>query len=758
MTRIFIGVSWPYANAPQHLGHLASTYVPADIFARYHRLRDDQVLMVSGSDMHGTPILVAAAKSGSTPAELAARFHAINSGALARLGITFDVYTTTHTPLHERKVHEMFLALLEGGYIRRRTADAAYCPTDRRFLPDRYLEGTCPHCGFEKARGDECDNCGRPLEPSQLGHPRCALDGTPAEFRPSEHFYLELDRLQPKLAEYIAREGPHWRPGVLRVAQNFLAEGLHPTPITRDLDWGVTIPLEGYDSKRIYVWFEALVGYLSAAQEWAVRSGRPDAWRQYWEEREPARHYYFVGKDNKFHHTIVWPSMLLGVGGLHLPYDVPANEWMTLGGQKVSKSRTAEQDAFLPSLLERYSPDTIRFYVALLAPQNHDTELDWEEFERVHDEILANQYGNLSQRLLVLVRDRYGGEVPAPPDGWSAASSSVGERLLSAHSRITAELELVHLKEALDLILTEVREGNRRFHEAKPWASEEAARRQAVTEGLWLLKAAAIWLSPYLPFSSNDLFRALGYSDGPGRGDWESVLLPVAPGQPLGDVRPLFPRLERPKAPAPVPPVAPHAAAPPVGEGLPPLEIRAARILKVENHPSADRLYVLTVEAGEPKPRTVVAGLRDAYAPEQLEGRLVALLANLEPRTIRRVTSQGMILAADIGGKAALLEIPEGVEPGQRVGAADAPSRTIAYAEFEKTPLLVAHGEPSGAAGGSRSVAAGKPVAVDRAVPEGAHLVVRLTGAETSDGTVLAFDDAHLLQAPAAAVPGTRVR
>ncbi|HXQ94445.1 MAG TPA: methionine--tRNA ligase [Thermoplasmata archaeon] len=757
MARIFIGVSWPYANGPQHLGHLASTYVPADIFARYHRLRDDQVLMVSGSDMHGTPILVAAEKAGETPAALADRFHAVNSSALTRLGVSFDVFTTTHNVLHERNVHEVFLSLLEGGYIRRRTADAAYCPTDRRFLPDRYLEGTCPHCGFEKARGDECDNCGRPLEAGQLGSPKCVLDGTPAEFRPSEHFYLELDRLQPKLAEYIAREGPHWRPSVLHVAENFLKEGLHPTPITRDLDWGVTIPLEGYESKRIYVWFEALVGYLSASQEWAIRAGRPEAWRSYWDAREPSRHYYFVGKDNKFHHTIVWPSMLLGVGGWHLPYDVPANEWMTLGGAKVSKSRTREQEAFLPSLLERYSPDTIRFYAALLAPQNHDTELDWGEFERVHDEILANQYGNLAQRLLVLVRDRYGGVVPTPPDGWSPEESEVGRRIRAAHAAITGELEAVRLKEALELVLAEVREGNRRFHEAKPWASEEPARRQTVTEGLWLLKTAAVWLAPFLPFSSTDLFRSLGYSEGPTRGDWESVAQPLNPGQTLGEVRPLFPRLEQKRPAGPAATAAAAAPARPEGEGLPPLDIRAARVVHVENHPSADRLYVLTVEAGEARPRTVVAGLRDSYVPEQLKGRRVALLANLEPRTIRRVTSQGMILAADVGGKAVLLEIPEGVEPGQGLLPPGSPARPIAYAEFESTPLLVGRGESPAPSGGP-VVTTTRSVVVDRPVPAGAAVVVRLASADAAEGSVLAFDDAHWLQAPAAAAPGTRVR
>jgi methionyl-tRNA synthetase len=755
--RVFIGVSWPYANGAQHIGHLASTYVPADIFARYHRLRGDEVLMVSGSDMHGTPILVAAEKAGIAPADLAERFHAINRQALVSLGVSFDVFTTTRTVLHERTVDEVFLSLLERGYIRRRTEEAAFCPKHGRFLPDRYLLGTCPHCGFADARGDECDNCGRPLEPKQLGLPRCAIDGTPAEFRPSEHFYLELDRLQPKLAAYLAPLSDHWRPGVLRVAENFLTEGLHPTPITRDLDWGVRIPLEGYDSKRIYVWFEALVGYLSASKEWAVRSGRPDAWRRYWDVGEPARHYYFVGKDNKFHHTIVWPGMLLGVEGLHLPYDVPANEWLTLGGRKVSKSRTQEVDTFLPSMLAHYPPDQIRFYAALLAPQNHDTEFSWDEFHQVREDILANQYGNLVQRALVLTRDRYEGRIPAPPEDWRPdVADGVGAHLKAAHDRITSEYEAVRLKEALDLALEEVRAANRSFHEGRPWQQEGEARTRVVYETLWRIRAIATWLAPVLPFSSAEVFRMLGFAEAPGPGDWDRALESPPIGQGLGEVRPLFPRAapETPAAP-PVSPVAP-AAAP--GEVWPPLAARAGVIRTAVVHPSADKLYVLEVDVGEAKPRTIVAGLRSSYAPEALKNRSVVFLSNLAPRTIRKMTSQGMVLAADVGERAVLLTPPEGTPPGAFVRGTTEADRTISYEEFSSTPLLVGRAGSAGSAGTTRFEVGGREVEVPGEWPPGTWGVVRLRSSDAVSGELIDFGPGLAVRPSEDVTPGAKVR
>ncbi|MCI4359797.1 MAG: methionine--tRNA ligase [Thermoplasmata archaeon] len=758
MPRYFVGVAWPYANGPFHIGHLAGAYLPGDAFARFHRLRGDEVLMVSGSDMHGTPILVRAEREGTTPEAVARRFDAVNRQAFERLGFTFDRFTDTHTILHERTVQELFLRLLERGFVGRRTEANPFCPKHQRFLPDRYLLGICPHCGYDRARGDECENCGRALEATQLGSPRCSLCGTPAEFRPSEHFYLLLDRLAPELRRYVD-EHREWRPSVAKVAANFLSEGLHPTPITRDLDWGIPIPLEGYESKRFYVWFDALIGYLSASKEWAVRAGRPDAWKRYWDPKERTRHYYFIGKDNTFHHAILWPGILLGVGDLPLPDEVAANEWLVLGGRKLAKSGGPEEDATVPSLLEEYPPDHIRFYAALLAPQNHDTEFNAEEFRRLYDEVLANQFGNLAQRLLILTRDRLGGIVPAASDAAAVGrTGGIGERIRSAHERITAEFERVHLKEALELSLAEVREGNRRFHEAKPWEASDEDRRAAVQEGLWLLKALTVWLAPFLPFASEALNRMLGASGPPGPGDWDQVLTPPEPGRHLGEIRPLFPRKDRPE---PVGGATPHPTrhgSPPGTEGEAVLDIRAATIREAAPHPSADRLYVLTIDAGEPTPRTVVAGLRASYTVEELRGRRVALLANLEPRRIRTIESQGMVLAAESEGRVSLLIPPGSVAEGARILGVTAGRGPLRYETFTGVDLRI--GRVKDRIGidrvridvGDRTVEAAGPW------EEGTAVVIRADPSDPQRGSVVAFGPGLPLSAGPDAPPGAKVR
>jgi methionyl-tRNA synthetase len=756
MGRIFIGVAWPYANAPVHIGGFAGVYLPADIFARFHRLRGDDVLMVSGSDQHGTPILVTAEKEGATPADVAARYHQINSEALQALGVSFDLFTSTRTTVHERTVQETFLLLLENGFISRKTEENAYCPTHRRFLPDRYVVGECPHCHSPTARGDECDRCGRILEPKQLIGPKCRLCGNPAEFRPSEHFYLLLDKLQPRLAQWLAEPKP-WRANVVGTTRNFIEGGLHPTPITRDLDWGVPIPLEGYPTKRFYVWFDAVIGYLSASREWAIRAGRPDAWRPFWESNADARAYYFLGKDNIFFHTIVWPSILLGRGGLRLPYDVPANEWLQIDGRKISKSRPADADAFLPSLVKRYPADAIRGYAALLAPQNHDTEFDWDEFHQVIDDVFSNQYGNLVQRVLVLARERCDGRVPAPPAGWSAdAAGGLGAHLREVHAAVTADLGAVRLKEAFDRILTEVREENRRFHDAQPWQAPAPERDRALYEAIWLLRAAAVWLAPYLPTSSAEVYRMLGFPAPPAAGDWDAGLVPVPAGQRLGEIRPLFPRREE-NAPA-APPTAPPASPPAASVEPAPLDLRVAVIESAENHPSADRLYVLRLDAGDAAPRTVVAGMRPFYTVDELRGRRVVLLANLEPRTIRKVTSQGMVLAADTGERAVLLLPPGSSAPGTRlVGAANAPP-TVRYEDFERSPLLIGRVVGPGAEGGSRVDVGGREVDVPGTWIPGEEVVVRLPVAGASVASVLSFAPAQPVGTGRGLPAGTKVR
>jgi methionyl-tRNA synthetase len=767
VARIFIGVAWPYANGPFHLGHLAGAYLPGDIFARYHRLAGDEVLMVSGSDMHGTPVLVIAEQEGSSPEAVARRNDAINREAFRSLGITFDVFTSTRTPLHERTVHELFLGLLRNGYIDRRTEEYAYCPTHARFLPDRYLTGTCPHCGSPRARGDECDQCGRVVEPRELGSPRCALDGTPAEFRPSEHFFLRLDKLAAPLERFLA-DKQHWRPNVSTFTQNFRKAGLRATPITRDLDWGVTVPLDGYPTKRFYVWFEAVIGYLSASREWAVRRGTPESWRRFWDEGAPTRTYYFVGKDNIYHHTLFWPAILLGVGGLRLPYDVPANEWLVLTGEKLSKSRGGGSDVTVAAMLREYPADAIRFYAALMAPENHDTEFRWEEFHTVLDQVLANQWGNLVQRLLVFARDRFGGTIPQPPPGYDPSTAPLAARLAERHARITEELEAVHLKAALELALEEVREANRRFHEAAPWRADEAAQRRAVYEGIWFLRTAALWLAPVLPWSSSEVYRMLGYSEGPRAGDWARAIDPPPAGQRLGEIRPLFPRLDRSAASpsggggaassAPAGPSVPTSESLVASNQLPPLEIRAGRVVAVAAHPSADRLYRLEVDLGALGRRTVVAGLRPYLPPEALEGTTVLLLANLAPRTIRSVTSHGMILAAEGPQGVALLHPPEGTEVGTAIEGTPAPARTITIEEFERASLRV--GRVLGPVDGERSrisVGDAEVTAPGRWAP-GENVVIRVAGVDPESVAVIAFGPERAASVDPKVPPGARVR
>jgi len=375
--RIFIGVAWPYVSGWPHLGHVAGVYLPADIFSRYHRLAGNEVLMVSGSDEHGTPITVRADQEGKTPKEIADRYHDVLLWCWEKLGISWDLYTRTGTDNHRQVAQDMFKRLLEQGYIFEDTTPHLYCETDKRSLPDRYVEGRCPNCSFDRARGDQCDNCGRPLDALDLGNPRCRLCGGEPVVRQSAHFFLALDKFSDRLREWVS-EQHHWRPNVRNFTLGMIDEGLKPRPITRDITWGVPIPLPGYEDKRIYVWFEAVCGYLSASKEWAARKGEPDAWRRFWDADSGVKAYYFIGKDNIPFHTIIWPAMLMGYGGLALPFDVPANEYLNFKGQQFSRGRNWA--VWLPDYLERHPPDPLRFVLCAEMPETQDNDFTWEKY------------------------------------------------------------------------------------------------------------------------------------------------------------------------------------------------------------------------------------------------------------------------------------------------------------------------------------------------------------------------------------------
>lgn len=534
---ILICVAWPYANGSLHVGQIAGAYLPADIFARFHRLMGNHVLMVSGSDEHGTPITVRAEQEGRSPAEITDHFHAEFLESWRNLGISFDIFTRTGTANHREVVHDLFRKLMADGHITLGQMLAPYCANDRRYLPDRYVEGVCPHCGYDGARGDQCDNCGRPLNAIELVHPRCRFCGQEPETRETEHFFLQLPHFEDALKAWVAKQD-HWRATVLNATRSFLEGGLQARPITRDIEWGVPIPVEGYEQKRIYVWFEACIGYLSASIEWSKAQGDPDAWKEWWTGSN--RSFYFIGKDNTFFHTIIWPAMLLGYGGLNLAYDVPANEYLTLEHAKVSTSRNWA--IWVPEFLQRYDPDPLRYMLAANMPETRDADFTWEEFVRRNNEELVATWGNLVHRTLTFAVRNFGAAIPDGSDEVCVIAEARAKETLGTVSEL---LSRCRFKESLREVMALAQYGNRLLDERAPWRQIRDDREGCAATILGLLSlinAVKTVSYPFLPFSAEKLHRMLGYQDDLFGHGWR--LERPGPGTPLPDPTPLFAKIE----------------------------------------------------------------------------------------------------------------------------------------------------------------------------------------------------------------------
>jgi methionyl-tRNA synthetase len=536
--KILVAVAWPYANGSLHLGQIAGAYLPADIFARYHRLAGNDVLMVSGSDQHGTPITIKAEQEGKKPAEIADRYHREFLESWQKLGISFDLFTTTGTENHTEVTQDIFLTLLKKGYIYKDKVSQPYCPKCKRFLPDRYIEGTCPFCQSTSARGDQCDDCGKPMNPAELLEPRCRLCGTTPRFEDSEHFFLKLSAFQEKLLEWLKPKG-YWRTNVLNFTTRYLEDGLKDRAITRDIDWGVPVPLEGYEKKRIYVWFEAVIGYLSASKEWAKSNGDGEGWRPFWQGQD-ARSYYFIGKDNIPFHTIIWPAMLMGYEGLNLPYDVPANEFLTIEGKKLSTSRNWA--VWLPDYLSRYAPDPLRYLLSINMPENGDTDFSWREFFRRNNDELVATYGNLVNRVLTFVSRNFDGCVPRPGE-LDDQSRALLKKAEEAIPNVGDLISRCHFKQGIMAAMALAQEANRYLDDKSPWKIIKEDRHGAATSlyvALGVISALKTALYPFLPFSSQKLHQMLGFD---GDEDGWKLKLPKA-GQKLGKVEPLFVKLD----------------------------------------------------------------------------------------------------------------------------------------------------------------------------------------------------------------------
>ena len=670
-------VAWPYANAPIHVGHVAGSLLPPDIFSKYHRLKGNEVLMVSGSDQHGTPITVRADKEGVSPEIIAERYHEINKKAIEGLDIEFSLFTKTHTPNHFEVVTDMFLTLQDHGYLFKKGTLQYYCPSCEKFLPDRYVEGTCPFCGNDKARGDQCEKCGKTFEGGELKQALCVHCRTAPEMRETEHFFLKLSAFQERLIEWISGK-EKWKSSVKLFTQNWLEAGLQDRPITRDMSWGVPVPLPGWEDKVIYVWFDAVIGYLSASKEWAKSGGDVDAWKDYWMDPE-VKGYYFLGKDNIPFHTIIWPAMLMGYQGLNLPYDVPANEFLTFKGDKLSKSRGPAID--IPSLLQKFQVDALRYYLAVSMPENKDSEFSWDDFEtKINNELVAT-LGNFYHRVLSFTYKHFG-EVPEYT-GTEEERQEVMTTIERAKAEVSSDLENCEFKRALKSIMDLAQYGNRYFDGVGPWSLIKQDRQKcgsALYLNLQLVQALSVLSCPFLPRSAEGAWRLLGHEEDLASKGWEGAAASLPFNQRLREPTPLFSKVSLEKDDA-------NAAF----RGFESLNLRVGSIVDAQDHPNADSLLLMQVDIG--KKVQIVAGLKAYYSLEELIGRKVVVVSNLKPAKLRGYESQGMLLAAEAGELVTLLIPPEDAEPGDLVNSGMSPSeKQIEFKDFQKLTLKV--GEP----------------------------------------------------------------
>lgn len=739
---VLICVAWPYANGPLHLGHVAGCYLPPDIHARFERALGNRVLMVSGSDEHGTPITVSAEQEGIDPQDVVDRFHEINSKALLDLGCTWmpnidergvdyggSLFNRTTDIEHKQRVQSNFKDLYDAGFFEMRTMEQYYelNPSGGgRFLPDRYIEGTCPICEADGARGDQCDSCGATYESSELRNPISKMNPTfDVEIRDTEHLFYRLDLFQEALQLHADQRQSVWKPNVRAMTKQWLDMGLRPRAVTRDLTWGINVPIDGDDwiGKCIYVWFEAVQGYLTCSQIWSEKYGEDSsAWEAWWTNKEQSnpRHYYFLGKDNVPFHTVIWPAILMGlnhvrngktandpielptIGDLHLEDNVPAMEYLMLAGGQFSKSR--KHAIWLPSFLERFDPDTLRYYLSINMPEGHDTDFTWKEFvDRINNELIAT-YGNFVNRVMSLT-------ARLPNEGISPLLE-FDDNVLHAediafldtlHSKITDSLKRHRYKEALRFAMNAAQHGNQMLQNAAPWKhlkSEEGTdgRHESLSSlafGWRLCRYLAVVTQPFLPFSSQKLWAMLGLEGDAHLQSWNSALdWTVDICLTDENYQPLFKRLDLDEIVQQEQSLVEESKSSTIGHGVKggkkekknmkeeqpegiaylefetfmEVELRVGKIVNVEDHPNADRLYVVKLDDGTDSQRTICAGIKEYYSSEELMGKTVVFVANLKPRPLRGVVSEGMMLAADDGdGAVKLVTIDGDISTGSLV-------------------------------------------------------------------------------------------
>ncbi len=662
----------PYANGKLHVGHMAGAYLPADIFVRYLRLLNEDVIFICGTDEHGTPISISADNEGVSPAEVVNRYHNLIKEAFDGVGIEFDNFSGTSRPEHFLLAQEFFTNLFKRGHVIPKTTMQFYCEHDRRYLPDRYVEGICPKCSAGGARGDQCDACGQVYDTTTLVSPTCKICGNTPIARETKHWFFRLDDFSKQIADWIEHK-TYWKENVRNFMLNLLKQGLVERSITRDLSWGIPVPLPDTEGKVLYVWFDAPIGYISSTMEWAKRIGDPERWKDYWLDTD-TQLIHFIGKDNIIFHSIIWPAMLMGQDKKYcLPHDIPANEFLNLEGQKISTSKNWA--IWVDEIVKDLPGEYLRYYLAVNAPETKDADFSFKDFQTKINGELNNVLGNLVNRVLAFSQKHFDAQIEVT--SLSAESQSV---LLEAESIVHQcheAYKTYQVKKVTKLVMDLGRNGNRFFDEQKPWHTVKTNREMA-KETLFvclnLVYKISVLLTPIMPQSMKQLRGLLNLPD---VADWAEAIQVLDTGIRINEIKPLFRKIDDSeieyqleKLTKNVPPANTREYKPIkeqiTYEQFSAMDIRIVKILAAAPVPKTDKLLHLKVDLGSEQ-RELVAGIAEHYKSEDIVGKKVVMLVNLEPRKIRGIVSQGMILAAEIDKDLSLLLAHKDLEHGATI-------------------------------------------------------------------------------------------
>ena len=682
--RYLITSALPYANGPIHLGHLAGAYLPADIYARYCRLKKRDIIYICGSDEHGVPIMIRARKEGVSPQEIVDRYHVMNEKSFARFGMSFDYYGRTSSAVHREVSQNFFRNLAAKNLFTLKTDQQLYDPKARMFLADRFVRGTCPVCNYEDAYGDQCEKCGSSLSPSDLINPRSAITNEKPVLKESTHWYLPLANFQGKLEEWIGTH-PEWRPNVLGQIKSWFSNGLKDRAMTRDLSWGVPVPeeiakAEGVDAsgKVLYVWFDAPIGYISATKEWGEKQKKPDLWKEYWMDPENTQLIHFIGKDNIVFHCIIFPTLLMAHGGYVLPENVPANEFLNIKGLKFSTSRGFA--LWVDEFLEKYPADSLRYTLSINMPETRDADFSWEEFQAKHNNELADILGNFINRAFTFVRNYYDGRIPTPGD-LDDLDRELIDKLKAGRETIGNLIDQFQFKEATKQFMDVARFANKYFNDQEPWKTRKENPGKCATTLNLCLQAAyslTIMMHPILPFTSQKIWKMLQLEGEVEKSEWEQIGRPaLETSHTIGEIEILFnkipdktinkeiERLQQMQQETPQKEKQEEPKYLTIDE-FKKVELKSAKVIAAERVEGADKLMKLQIEVGKEK-RQLVAGIAQHYNTEEMIGKTIIIVANLRPAKIRGVESQGMLLAVSDGDTLSLLTSDKPVDSGKPV-------------------------------------------------------------------------------------------